>query len=598
MDHFSKPILTTFLGLFLLFNNLSGSCQEYTLAWSDEFNGTKLDLNKWNYEIGNGEGGWGTGQKDYCTDRPENVKVADGKLVITIRDEEISSFSYTSGRLNTKGKFFTKYGRIEARIKVPAGKGIGAAFWMLPQFEKFGWWPRSGEIDIAETNGDDIHTNFGTVHFMQWDIHQYSGNHVKTEGNLTKEFHDYVLEWDENSLKWYLDGKLYNEFNNKEPIDDRSPFQEEFFLIISAGVGSNFSGSVIEDKALPQTLEVDYIRVYKKFDAPILKQAFITNPGNEVELKFDTPMFNPSSTPEFILHDKNKGVLTIKSVGSKYRDNSSFIIYTTEKLDQGSILTLDYQENAMRSMNHQDLKTFKSIPIHNLCVGAAPAIASAEVKESFNVQVKLTRPSKIYDTIHPIIKILSNGQIQTLSKIKFTGPQSINVQVKDPIFAKDSVIVILNDQTIVSYDRAINIESKRTVSNTIPEKIILPGIIESENYTAARGIKTESCKDEGGGKNIGFIETGDWMDYDIHIVETGKYKFEYRVAAEKSGSEIELELNGRTLEKIKVPSTENWQKWVSIESPSPMQLEKGIYTLRVYAKSGGFNINRITVKKI
>jgi beta-glucanase (GH16 family) len=596
MNLFSKPLLTAFLSLLLLFPNLNGWAQDYSLAWSDEFNGTKLDLNKWNYEIGNGEGGWGTGQKDYCTDRPENVKVVDGKLVITIRNEEISSFSYTSGRLNTKGKFFTKYGRIEARIKVPAGKGIGAAFWMLPQFEKFGWWPRSGEIDVAETNGDNVNHNYGTVHFMQWDIHQYSGNHVKIEGNLTKEFHDYVLEWDENSLKWYLDGKLYNEFNNKEPIDDRSPFQEEFFLIISAGVGSNFSGNVIEDKALPQTLEVDYIRVYKKFEAPALKQAFFTSAGNEIELKFDNPMFNPSSNPEFKLHDINKGELTIKSIGSKYRDNSSFIIYTNEKIDKNSVLALDYQGNTMRSMNNQDLKSFKSIPINNLCAEAAPSIASAEIKESFNLQVKLTRPSKINDTIHPIIKVFSNGEQKAISKITFTGPQIISINLTDPIFAKDSVSIILNDHAIVSIDGALNIENKRTATNNIPKKINLPGIIESEDYTVARGIKTESCKDEGGGKNLGFIETGDWMDYDINVLETGKYKFEYRVAAVKAGSEIELELNSKTLEKIKVPSTENWQKWISIETPSPIQLHKGIYKLRVYAKSGGFNINRITVK--
>lgn len=137
--------------------------KDWNLVWSDEFNGSTIDASKWNFEV-NGNGG-GNNELQYYTDRAENAHLAGGHLVITAIKEKYENRNFTSARLTTKGKFSFKYGRAEARIKFPKGKGFWPAFWMMPEEAVYGGWARSGEIDIAEVVGDKPTIIHGTLHY-------------------------------------------------------------------------------------------------------------------------------------------------------------------------------------------------------------------------------------------------------------------------------------------------------------------------------------------------------------------------------------------------------------------------------------------------
>jgi beta-glucanase (GH16 family) len=261
-----------FFSILFLFPFLL-QAQTWELVWSDEFEGASLDVCNWTIETGNGQNGWGTGQVDYATARSNNVRLEGGNLILEVHKEtdfwgqdywgNWQQWNYTSGRIITRHKVFFQYGKIEARLKIHEGQGIGSAFWMLPQYEMHGVWPRSGEIDIMETNGDQLQKNHGTVHFERWGTHQYDGNDTIVTGNLHTEFHTYAIEWDDQWIKWLLDGEEYHRFSTSQLLDGRLPFREQFFIILSTGVGSQFSGTVIDDSKLPTQVVVDYVRVYK-----------------------------------------------------------------------------------------------------------------------------------------------------------------------------------------------------------------------------------------------------------------------------------------------------------------------------------------------
>lgn len=241
---------------------------EWELVWDDEFSGSAVDLNKWTFEIGNGQGGWGTGQLDYATSRLENAQVKDGELILTIRKENYGGYQYTSSRMITKGKANFLYGRIEIRAKAIYSQGIGMAFWMLgANYEDPDWWwPKCGEIDILEITGKDPGLNIGTAHFEEsWGHHYSQGSYTLPAGQrFADDYHLFSIEWDENNIAWYVDSVKINDFNISNPIDGRRPFNNEFFLILSTGVGGNYSGNPDNTSVFPMTAYVDWVRVYKK----------------------------------------------------------------------------------------------------------------------------------------------------------------------------------------------------------------------------------------------------------------------------------------------------------------------------------------------
>ena len=217
----------------------------------------------WSYDLGTGSNGWGNNELQYYTDRPENIVVEDGMLKITARKELFLGASYTSARILTKGKLEQKYGRIEARIKLPWGKGLWPAFWMLGANSDTVSWPQCGEIDIMEYLGNQPTKVLGTVHGPG-----YSGGGAITKSySLTKDrfdndFHIFGIEWGENYINYYVDDVLYNQITPAD-VPGEWVFNEPFYIILNVAVGGNLPGSPNADTTFPQTMLVDYVKIYE-----------------------------------------------------------------------------------------------------------------------------------------------------------------------------------------------------------------------------------------------------------------------------------------------------------------------------------------------
>ncbi|HEU4775776.1 MAG TPA: family 16 glycosylhydrolase [Telluria sp.] len=232
----------------------------WTLAWSDEFNGTALDTSKWNIEV-NGNGG-GNNELQYYTSRPENVRVTGGELVIEARREAYMGKQYTSGRITTQNKASWQFGRMEARMKIPTGKGTWPAFWMLGNSISSVGWPASGEIDIMEHINSEAVVH-GTIHWS--DQNNVYANYGGPSGSLDySQYHVYAVEWDTAAIRWYVDGNKFHEVNIAGGINGTSEFQSPFFLLFNLAVGGNWPGSPDGSTVFPNRMQVDYVRVYRK----------------------------------------------------------------------------------------------------------------------------------------------------------------------------------------------------------------------------------------------------------------------------------------------------------------------------------------------
>lgn len=237
----------------------------WELVWQDEFEGSEIDMDKWSFEV-DGRGG-GNNELQYYTDKPENAFIEDGKLVIEAREERYIGHDYTSARMRTLGKGDWQYGRFEARIKLPTGRGMWPAFWMLPSEWRYGGWPSSGEIDIMELVGHEPDTVHGTIHFGGLGNHLYTGQpYILDEGIFNDEFHIFAVEWEEREMRWYVDDEHYltqNSWSTKN-ADYPAPFDQPFHIILNVAVGGNWPGPPDETTVFPQRMEVDYVRVYQK----------------------------------------------------------------------------------------------------------------------------------------------------------------------------------------------------------------------------------------------------------------------------------------------------------------------------------------------
>lgn len=225
------------------------------LIWADEFNYDGApDSSKWTYDLGGN--GWGNHELEYYTDRPENVKVKNGMLYITALKENYKGSEYTSARILTKGKFSFKYGRVEARAKLPTGVGTWPAIWMLGSNIDSVGWPDCGEIDIMEHLGRDLNKIYGTLHYPEHFGANANGKTIMISN--ANGFHIYGLEWSPKEIKISVDGKVFQTVKNSSDL----PFNQNFFIILNQAMGGDFGGNV-DSKVTRETMEVDYIRVYQ-----------------------------------------------------------------------------------------------------------------------------------------------------------------------------------------------------------------------------------------------------------------------------------------------------------------------------------------------
>jgi beta-glucanase (GH16 family) len=227
----------------------------YQLVWSDEFDEATIDPAKWGFDLGN----LGVNnEKEYY--QTSNATIANGNLVITAKKESVGGQPYTSSRMTTLGKFTQTYGRIEASIKLPTGQGMWPAFWMLGANINTVSWPQCGELDIMETVNNTA-LNYGTMH---WNVNGHVSYGSTTPLANKDAYHLYALEWDANEMRWYVDGLLYQTGNIKDNINNTGAFHLPFFIILNLAVGGDFPGATVDESLLPESMYVDYVRVYKQ----------------------------------------------------------------------------------------------------------------------------------------------------------------------------------------------------------------------------------------------------------------------------------------------------------------------------------------------
>lgn len=256
--------------LTVLDNTAIGDSGAFTLTWSDEFDRVQLDPESWFFESGDGSQygnpGWGNNELQWYM--PDSATLSGGLLVISARKEMQSGMNYTSARIHTRDRVALRYGRVEARIRLPGGQGIWPAFWLMPQDNAYGAWAASGEIDIMEainlgaSGGNSVH---GTLHYGgQWPNNVFTGNDHTVASNATEDFHVYAIEWDATEMRWYVDDIMYAAQNAWSTTSAAypAPFDQPFYILLNVAVGGDWPGAPDAATVFPVTMHVDYVRVY------------------------------------------------------------------------------------------------------------------------------------------------------------------------------------------------------------------------------------------------------------------------------------------------------------------------------------------------
>lgn len=236
------------------------------VIWGDEFDKSgSLDIQKWGFDTGGH--GWGNSERQFYTNRSENVRVEDGNLVIEARKENYDGNQYTSARVVSKGKGDFTYGRFEIKAKLPVGVGTWPALWMLASKTTYGptYWPDNGEIDIMEHVGFDQNVVHGNVHTKSFNhaIGTNKGNKITVDGTA-ETFHIYAVNWFPDRIDFEIDGKQYFTFIKENNYNwPEWPFDKDFHLLMNIAVGGSWGGQQgVSDDIFPQKMLIDYVRVY------------------------------------------------------------------------------------------------------------------------------------------------------------------------------------------------------------------------------------------------------------------------------------------------------------------------------------------------
>ena len=267
-------VLIASLALYSCSQVKSGSLSEQPeekrleLVWEDDFTDPVLDDDKWTATIGDGCPdfcGFGNNELQYYSDQEKNLRIEDGKLIIQALKDTLGNGGYSSAKIVTKGKGDWKYGKVLVRAKVPYGRGTWPAIWMLPTMDGERKWPLDGEIDIMEHVGYNQGMIYGTIHSKKYN-HLIGTQKVDSIAlpDAHGTFHDYGLEWTEESMTWSIDSEPYYTIHKGDEGYEGWPFDQPFHLIFNLAVGGNWGGKYgVEDSIWPQTLEIDFVKIYQ-----------------------------------------------------------------------------------------------------------------------------------------------------------------------------------------------------------------------------------------------------------------------------------------------------------------------------------------------
>lgn len=580
-----KNIYIKFLSfLLLIISSLTIRAQEncFELVWSDEFNYSGFpDSSRWSYEVGNN--GWGNNELQYYTEkRLENARVVDSVLIIEAHKEDFEGSQYTSARLITyKNNLSWKYGKIEARMKLPYGQGIWPAFWMLGNgiFEGTGW-PACGEIDIMELIGggegrDDV--SHGTIHWADANNNHamYGGSYQLTQGIFADAFHLFTIEWNESTIKWFIDGLQFHVVDITP--GSLSEFHQNFFLLLNIAVGGNWPGNPNTATVFPQQMVIDYVRVYQLNAIPEIS-------GKKKIIKAESNVF--------------------------------FETIESDEFDYQWIVPDDAQILSGQGTNKI-----------NVNWGCTPG----------NVTCELTTMCQTHNLLFPVEleKLTISGKTlvtENEKNIIYTVPQAIQTTYDWTLPEMVSSTINLNSNSIdvkwgtkdgllkVSTENFCGQDSAElyvSILRQLPypdisQPHLIPGIVQTVNYDIGgegiayhdkdaenqgpgirqnEGVDTEN--NDGGG-NVGWIEAGEWLEYTISCQQTNLYDIEIRVASPNSNvGKFKLSFNGEDRTgTVSVPLTGSWSSFSSIFIKE-VEIRETDTLMRIDMLANGFNMGKL-----
>lgn len=551
----------------------------YELVWSDEFNTPGLpDSSKWTFETGGG--GWGNNELQYYTSRTENARIEDTVLIIEARKEAYGGKQYTSARLITYyNNHLWKYGKMEAKIKLPYGQGIWPAFWMLGQGIFNGNpWPACGEIDIMEMVGggegrDD--KTYGTAHWADanGDHAQYGGSYQLATGIYADTFHVFAIEWAVNYIKWFVDGKQFH-------VIDISPstlseFRDDYFILLNIAVGGNWPGSPNSSTVFPQQMQVDYVRVYQLTTPEITGKTDVIKAEKDISFStvdFEGYLYN-WSVPEGATITGGQGTAKITVDWGCLPGNVTCEL--TTYCDTYS-LTLP-------------------VEIANLSIDGPTLVDANElnlkyyVPESLGTSYTWHFPASVTNTT------LNGSNSIYLNWGPTDGEITVTTENSCGIETADLWVTVLRQ---LPYP---DIHTPATI----------PGTIQSVNYDyGGEGVAyhdaevdnqgTGTRQDEGvdtqandGGENVGWTITGEWLEYTIKVDEEKTYDAEIRVASTSSTGKFRILFNGEDRTgTVSVASTGSWSTFKSVFL-NDIPLKTTDTLMRIEFVAGNFNMGRL-----
>ncbi|MCX6526184.1 MAG: carbohydrate-binding protein, partial [Actinobacteria bacterium] len=483
----------------------------WSLSWSDEFNtaaSARPDSSRWGYDLGGG--GFGNAERQYYTDRPENISSdGTGNLAITARKETLAGSScwygtcqYTSGRVLTKNKFTQRYGRFESRMKLPAGQGVWPAFWM--QGDDSGSagtaWPGRGELDIMENVGYEPSSVHGSLHGPG-----YSGGSAITKGytlpggaKFSDAFHTFSVEWAPNEVRWYVDDVLY-ETRTPADLPAGSPwvFDHPFYILMNFAVGGQWPGDPSATTAFPQSLLVDYVRVYTP----------TTTPTTTLPV---TPVRSALSRIEAESFDAQSGVAKEATTDTGGGQNIGWIANG----DSVTYCNVDFGSSGVSGVTARVASgaaagVTGTAELH-LDSSSGPIVGNLALSPTGGWQTWASKSATVTGAVgvHDLVVVFRSSQpadFTNLNWLSFTAPPP-------PTTTTTTVPTTTTTTTTTVPQTTTTTTTPPTTVPTAPTRDAYSRI-ESESSDASVGVIKETTTDIGGGQDIGWIANGDSAMY-------------------------------------------------------------------------------------
>lgn len=569
--------LSTGVLLLLLVNLSQAQCWE--LVWEDNFDYTGLpDPAKWGYDTGGH--GWGNNELQYYTsDREQNARVENGKLIITAIKEQYGNRQYTSTRLVSREKGDWLYGRVEVRAKLPTGKGTWPAIWMLPTDWEYGGWPDSGEIDIMEHVGYDQNRVHGTVHTKAFN--HMRGTQVgksKLIPTASTAFHLYAIEWYADRIDFFIDDDKYFTFHNQNKTFSEWPFDKRFHLIMNIAIGGDWGGAQGIDPNLTQAvMEVDYVKVYQKGEDMTIEgeSSLLRNkPGAEFRAPYSDNFSYLWEVPEGVTID---GPDNEPSVKVNWGCNPGKIVCNitgecgTYKLEK-EIAIADYKIKGPMFFNEGQELTFSTEHLLNTTYEwkVPEGVEILQGGDTNEVKVKWS------DSRGTIELIIEND----CEEAKVTHHLFPHGQWPYP--SPDAPHVIPGSIKATDYDYG----GQGVAYHDVNANNQGAGPRQNE------GVDTEYA--DNGVPNIGWIENGEWVEYTVKVETAGVYSASIRTASAGNPDHLTILMNGEVkFGPVKVNSTGAWNSFKTLEL-GQARLEEGEYVMRYNFNKGGYNVGTIT----